>query len=136
MISDNETPILPMILTGTVIHGNHLGATIDMPTANIIPLEDVTMLPKGVYYSKVSVDGRVYGAITNIGTKPTVKDDNAINAESYLYDFSGNLYSKEIIVELVKFRRPEMKFDSFDRLKDQMHRDMDAGRKFLQNPSV
>lgn len=122
----------PIILNGTVVHGNHLGATIDMPTANIYPLEDITNLPKGVYYSKVSVDGKSYKAITNIGTKPTVKSDNAVNAESYLYDFSGDLYGKNIIVELVEFRRPEMKFDSFEQLTNQMHQDMEAGQNFLQ----
>ncbi|MCQ2519548.1 MAG: riboflavin kinase [Lachnospiraceae bacterium] len=122
----------PIILNGTVVHGNHLGATIDMPTANIYPLEDITNLPKGVYYSKVSVDGKSYKAITNIGTKPTVKSDNAVNAESYLYDFSGDLYGKDIIVELVEFRRPEMKFDSFEQLTNQMHQDMEAGQNFLQ----
>ena len=121
---------LPVTITGTVIHGNGLGSGVDIPTANIIPAEDVSKLNMGVYYSETAVDGAVYGSITNLGKKPTVKDDDIINAESFVYGFEGDLYGREIKVTLLEFKRPEMKFGSFDELVCQMKKDIEEGRVF------
>lgn len=121
---------LPVTIKGCVLHGNKLGRLIDMPTANIVPDIDVSGFQKGVYYSLVTVDGKSYKGITNLGTKPTVKSDAKINVETFLYDYEGDLYGKEIAVELLKFRRPEMKFESFEALTEQMHKDFEAGRNY------
>lgn len=122
---------LPIKVSGTVLHGRQLGRTIDMPTVNIIPDIDLSSLPFGVYYSKVYVDDCCYKGITNVGVKPTVQDETQINVETFLYDFSGDLYGKELSVELIEFRRPEMKFDSFEALSTQMHQDLEAGKKYV-----
>ncbi len=122
--------ILPITINGTVLHGKKLGRLIDMPTANIVPDIDVSGYAKGVYYSRVTVDGFSYKGITNLGTKPTVKSDSEINIETFLYDYEGDLYGKKIAVELLEFRRPEMKFDSFEALTEQMHKDLEAGRNY------
>ena len=121
---------IPVTLTGKVLHGKALGRTIDMPTANIIPKEDISGLAYGVYYSRVTVEGSSYKAITNIGRKPTVKDSDEVNVESFLYDFDGELYEKEISVELLEFRRPEKKFSSFEELTKEMHKDLQAGKEY------
>ena len=121
---------LPFTLTGTVLHGRSFGRTIDMPTANIVPGEDVSNLSFGVYYSKITVDGETYRSITNLGRRPTVNDGNFVNAESFLYDFSGDLYGRDITVTLLEFRRPERKFDSFDGLSAAMHEDLEAGKNY------
>ena len=121
---------LPLSIHGTVLHGNSLGHTINIPTANIVPDLDVSDLPHGVYFSRVSVDGKVYKSITNLGTKPTVKSDNDVNVETFIYDYVGDLYGKEITVELLAFKRPEMKFDSFEALSKQMQSDLDEGRDY------
>jgi len=117
---------LPFTITGTVIHGNSLGNTIDVPTANIIPEEDVTGLNMGVYRSAVSIDGKRYDAITNLGVKPTVSDDKCVSAESFVKGYEGNLYGKKISVTLLEFTRPEMKFDSFDELACQIKKDVQS----------
>ena len=75
---------LPFTITGTVIHGNSLGNTIDVPTANIIPNEDVTGLNMGVYRSFTLIDKKRYDAITNLGVKPTVSDGKRVSAESFV----------------------------------------------------
>lgn len=124
---------LPLTLTGAVLHGQKLGTKIDMPTANILPDRDVSGLPKGVYYSLVTIDGKAYKGITNLGTKPTVKADSEINVETFLYDYEGDLYGKTIAVELLEFRRPEMKFDSFEDLSKEMHKDLEAGRNYTSS---
>ena len=120
----------PFVITGVVTHGNHLGTGIKMPTANIVPNEDITGLEYGVYYSVLKVDGVSYKAITNLGTKPTVKSDGLINAESFIYDFEGDIYGKEITVELLKFKRPEIKFSSFEELSGMMHKDLEDGKNY------
>lgn len=121
---------LPFTLTGTVEHGRSFGRTIDMPTANIIPREDVSALSFGVYYSIITVDGASYRAITNLGRRPTVEDGDFVNAESFIYDFRGDLYDRDISVKLLEFRRPEKKFASFEELAEAMHEDLEAGKTY------
>lgn len=117
-------------VTGIVMHGRKLGRTLDMPTINIIPEKEKLLPPFGVYYSRAEIDGTLYKGITNIGRKPTVNDTKEITVETYLYDFNEDVYGKQVKVELLGFRRPEMKFDSIDQLKMQMKSDIDAGEMY------
>ncbi|MGN1152162.1 MAG: bifunctional riboflavin kinase/FAD synthetase [Lachnospiraceae bacterium] len=120
----------PYSVSGTVEHGRRLGRTIGMPTANLLPEQDKLLPPNGVYYSKVLMGGRIYRSITNIGCKPTVSENHIMGVETYLYDFAGDIYGKDITVQLLAFRRPEMKFDGVDSLKAQMQKDIAAGQIF------
>lgn len=119
---------MPYSVNGCVEHGKQLGRTIGMPTANLIPEKDKLLPPNGVYYSRVLTDGQTYRGISNVGCKPTVDDGQSVSVETYLYDFTGDLYGKDITVYFLAFRRPEMKFDSVERLKEQMEADIAAGR--------
>ncbi len=119
---------LPVTLTGTVLPGNHIGRQFDMPTANIIPEEEYSRLRHGVYYSVIQTEDESYPGITNLGTHPTVTDDGKVYAETYIYDFKGDLYGKVISVTLLEFRRAEKKFDSLDELYETVRRDFTAGR--------
>ncbi|MCR5154046.1 MAG: riboflavin kinase [Lachnospiraceae bacterium] len=125
-----ETVELPLFIKGEVEHGKEIGRKIDMPTINMVPTGDALLLEHGVYYSRVYVDKQVYKGITNVGKKPTVKNTDTVNAETFIYDFSGDLYGKEVEVELLEFRRPEIKFKSLDELSKQMHKDLEAGKKY------
>lgn len=120
----------PYSVSGRVKHGRKFGRTIGMPTANLIPDQDKLLPPNGVYYSCVIIDGQMCRGISNIGCKPTVDDGQTVGVETYLYDFEGDLYDKDITVCLLAFRRPEMKFDSIELLKRQMQEDIDAGRNY------
>lgn len=117
-------------LTGVVAHGRRLGRTIGMPTANLLPEKDKLLPPNGVYYSRVRYQDKVYKAISNIGFKPTVSAEMVLGVESYLYDFTEDIYGKEITVELLEFRRPEMKFADVEALKTQMEKDIQAGKTY------
>lgn len=101
-----------------VEHGFHRGSTWGFPTINQ-SIPKGLVLPKfGVYCSKVTVDDKKYLGVTNIGIKPTVKENVAYPlAETYIIDFSGDLYGRKIKIELYKFVRPEKMFESFDELK-------------------
>ncbi len=119
----------PYSFRGIVTTGKQLGRTIGFPTANIDPLPGRVIPPYGAYYSDVELsDGRVFKAVTNIGCKPTVKDDKKVNIESYLLDFSGDIYGEMINVMLREFRRPEQKFADLYELKNVLRADI-AGRR-------
>lgn len=108
----------PFFLSGTVVHGNEIGRTIGFPTINVIPPSNKLLPPNGVYFSKVSVDGKVYNGITNIGNKPTVGEGYQKGAETFLYDFNRDLYDRQVKIELLHFVRRECKFGDFAELKD------------------
>lgn len=118
---------------GTVVHGNALGRTISAPTANLIPSADKLLPPFGVYASHILLDGKQYNGITNIGKKPTVKGDNPAGVETFIFDFTGNIYGKKIRVSLCRFIRSEMKFKSLEELKVQMEKDIQTSRNVLEN---
>lgn len=113
-------------ITGKVIHGKHLGRKIGIPTTNILP-KDILVPSYGVYASRVN--GRP--AVTNIGCRPTLEDGDAVTVESWILDFSGDLYGKTICVELERFIRPERKFSSVDDLKTQILQDAEHIRACL-----
>lgn len=121
----------PFFISGTVRHGKQLGRQLGMPTLNLIPPSEKLLPPNGVYYTRTHYNGNVYRGITNIGSKPTV-DGSFIGAETYLYDFSDDLYGKEITVELLSYRRPEQKFHSVDELKTQMQKDILSGKEYFR----
>lgn len=121
---------LPVTLSGKVIHGNSLGNTYDSPTANIVPAEDVSRLAHGVYYSLISIEGENHPAITNLGVRPTVSDDGGVNAETYIYDHSKDIYDMDVTVTLLEFSRPEKKFATVDELYETVEADIRAGAHF------
>lgn len=120
----------PYSVTGRIVHGKQLGRTIGMPTVNVIPEKEKLLPPNGVYFSYVELHGKRYPSVTNIGKKPTVDNSEVIGVETYIYDFSGDIYGETISVFLLKFRRPEMRFSGVEELKNQMEQDLQAGRAF------
>ncbi len=117
---------------GTVVTGNQLGRTLGMPTVNLIPDSDKILPPCGVYYTKVTIGSGEYNGLTNIGYKPTVSQQPVLGIETYLYDFNGDLYGQKIQVELISFKRPEMKFPGIDVLKAQMAKDIAEGIAYFR----
>ena len=120
----------PHVLTGTVVTGKQVGRTIGFPTANL-ELPSGVLAPRfGVYACQVSVDGKTYAALTNIGTRPTV-NGQGVNAECHLLDFAGDLYGKQLTIAFLSFLRPEKKFASLEDLRAQIAKDTDEVRKSL-----
>lgn len=121
---------MPYTLMGQVQHGNRIGRTMGMPTVNLLPSPSKLLPPCGVYYSSVLYRGRQYHAISNVGYKPTVTQERVMGVESYLYDFSREIYGEEIEVSLYEFRRPEQRFSGLDALKKQLEEDILEGRSW------
>ncbi len=118
-------------VSGRVEHGRKLGRTLGFPTLNVAWPSDKIVPPYGVYLCYVWIDGRRYQGISNVGVKPTVSDQNRVLTESFLFDYHGDAYGKEVTVELLKFCRPECKFDTVDELKSCIDRDIESGKHFF-----
>ncbi len=112
----------PHILSGEVVTGRQLGRTIGVPTANILLPEGVVVPKLGVYACRCVIDGKVYRAVTNIGSRPTV-GGHQVRAESWILEFEGDLYGKDLTLEFYQFLRPEQKFDTLEELRHQIRQD-------------
>lgn len=122
----------PYTITGTVEHGEQLGRKLGFPTMNVIPVKEKLLVPNGVYVSSVVLDGKEYKGISNVGCKPTVSDKEEKLVETFLFDYVGNAYGKEIQIRLYKFVRAERKFSSIEKLKEQMCLDIKEGEGFFK----
>ena len=119
----------PYFVQGIVQKGNQIGRTIGFPTVNITAGDDKLLPPNGVYKTEVIVEGRIFEAITNVGCKPTVTDSGQVFIESYLYNFTENIYGKKIEVHCLEFMRKEQKFSNIEELKKQLQKDIGLGQK-------
>lgn len=121
----------PYCIFGEVKKGRQIGRTINFPTINLIPDKDKLLPPFGVYASKIEIDRKIFFGITNIGIKPTVKEDSEITIETNIFDFEGDLYGKKVCVCLCHFQRPEMKFENLEKLKSSIENDVNFARNFF-----
>jgi riboflavin kinase/FMN adenylyltransferase len=130
MKEQRDKTILPIILTGEVVHGKGLGRTVGMPTANLLVMEGE--LPEaGVYAGRVEVEGNQYKAVTNIGNRPSVDCDQQVTVESFIMDFEGDLYGKQMKLELVKYLRPVQKFSGLEGVLEQVKKDIAEAKKYV-----
>lgn len=113
-----------------VVHGRRLGSARGYPTVNQLIPECLESPRFGVYASRCHVRGRVFGAVTNIGVRPTV-DGESLSAETHIFDCSEDLYGENVRVELLAFLREERRFSSVDELFGQIARDADRARALL-----
>lgn len=120
----NEMLGYPYFLLSEVVHGNAFGRTIGVPTINMLIPEGKVMFPNGVFATGVLIDDKIYHGMTNIGVKPTVGRENPLGAETYILNFSGDLYGKICKVEFYQFLRKEKKFNSIEELKEQIAKDV------------
>jgi riboflavin kinase/FMN adenylyltransferase len=116
-------------VSGVVAAGNKVGRTLGFPTANLT-LGDLIEPRRAVYAVRATVDGRRIDGVANFGRKPTV-GSHATLLEVHLFDFSGDIYGREIKVDFIDFIRDEMRFDGLDALKAQIAADCSAARRIL-----
>ena len=121
----------PFKFNGRVIHGQKLGRTIGFPTLNLNP-KRLQMPIMGVF--AVTVNGiadQPWPGVANLGLRPTV-DGVMPSIEVHLFNWSQDLYGKHVDVTLQKHIRPEMKFDSFEMLKQQIQLDAETAKQFFK----
>jgi len=129
----NELLGYEYFIKGEVVHGNQIGRTIGIPTANVVPAADKLLPPFGVYLVDVQIENEKYYGIANIGKKPTIEGIYPVGVETFIYDFSKDIYGKQIKVSFLKRLRNEEKFANISELKAQMNKDLEIGRNFFAN---
>lgn len=120
----------PWLIEGIVEHGQKLGRELGYPTANLKLYEQVA--PRfGIYAVKVDIgDGIMRMAVANFGRTPTTGIRDAL-FEAHLLDFDGDLYGRNILIEVHEFLRPEEKFGSLEALVKQIGTDADNAREYF-----
>ncbi len=118
-------------VVGEVIHGEKLGRSLGYPTANI-RLDPSCRLRHGIYAVRFTADGATRGGVANFGARPTVVSDGAPLLEVYVFDFSGDLYGKQVEVAFVDWLRPEAKFDGLEALVAAIKNDEVQARRILK----
>ena len=120
-------------IEGRVLHGEKRGRELGYPTANQ-SIEGLLPPKFGVYTVTVNVmDGPhqgSYGGVASLGVRPMF-GENKPNLETFIFDFSGDLYDARLSVGLVAYQRPELKFDGLDGLVKQMKADEAEARATL-----
>ncbi len=124
-------------LRGQVVNGSRIGRQIGFPTANIQPECSLKMLPKiGAYAVLVTIDNQQYGGMLNIGTRPTVNNSQSRSAEVHIFDFSQDIYGKEITIEFIDRLRDERKMASLEELQEQLREDEVKAKNMLNDKKI
>jgi riboflavin kinase/FMN adenylyltransferase len=123
----------PFAIEGVVQHGDARGRELGYPTANL-PMEQYLRPAYGIYAIRVRLDEEhQYAGVANLGTRPMFDPPQEL-LEAHLFDFSGDLYGRNIEVALHHFIRPEARFESVDALVAQMDKDSAEAKRLLALP--
>ena len=120
-------------MDGLIAKGDRMGRKIGFPTMNLKP--DNELYPKdGVYFTSVRIESfqRSFPCVTNIGRRPTVYEDFATTIESYILDFSSDVYGERVRLSFFDRVRDEQTFPSLLDLTAQIKRDVEATRLYFQ----
>lgn len=119
-------------ISGKVVHGDGIGKSLGFPTVNLA-IPKLKLLPKdGVYGVGLTLNDKKHYGLLNIGHRPTVNGKEH-RVEVYILDFEGDLYNKEITIELLYRIRDEKKFENKQSLVEQIQKDEIKFRDFLQH---
>lgn len=121
----------PFKMQGKVIKGAQRGRLLNFPTANLKPSFKYVTAKSGVYFTRVNIDRNIYYALTDIGTNPTF-ENKKMKIETYIMDFSKDIYGKNISIEFLEYLRPDYKFNSPEELIAQMEKDKKTGRNLIE----
>jgi riboflavin kinase / FMN adenylyltransferase len=125
----------PYGVEGRVIRGAERGQQLGFPTANLHPQNRV--IPKGgVYVTATLIDGQWRASVTNIGTRPTFEREAETSVETFVMNWSGDLYGDVIRVRFLHRLRDEKKFDSVGDLKTQIESDVARAERFFGRRGV
>ncbi len=125
----------PYGIEGVIIRGERRGHKIGFPTANLKPKNRV--VPKyGVYATATLIDGVWRKGVTNVGVRPTFKEEAEPSVETYIFDFEGDLYGDVLRVRFLHRIRDEKKFGGVDELKVQIEKDYQTAQRYFSYDGV
>lgn len=116
-------------LRGPVVHGDGRGRGLGIPTANLDFWQEKIVPARGVYATWVKIGEERVQSVTNVGIRPMFEGEPRV--EAHLLDFDADLYGKTLEVEFVEYLRPEMKFESVDKLLEQIQQDVQQAREIF-----
>ncbi len=123
----------PFDLKGAIIRGTGLGRSLQIPTANLRTPNE--LIPRrGVYVTRLCVEGHWYPAATNIGFRPTVNNEEgaaSLSIETHVLDFDQDVYGKEANLEFLMRLRDERRFSGKAALVEQIQRDIGNARRYF-----
>lgn len=132
-LTDGDIPAVnamlgePYAIDLPVRHGRHLGTALGFPTINQVYPDGMLLPREGVYATQVLLDGAWLPGATGLGTRPTVSGEG-VTCETFIPDFTGELYGDSVRVRFCKFLWPTRKYDSLDALAQMVRRAADASR--------
>ena len=123
----------PHVLSGQVGHGKHIGSSaLGFPTVNLSIPDQVIVPAFGVYATKVHFGDQCRMAVTNVGVRPTVRDnDGRVTVEGFILDFSGDLYGQPLRMEFFHRLRGERKFPTLQALADEIAHNAQQTREYF-----
>jgi riboflavin kinase / FMN adenylyltransferase len=127
----------PFALEGIIVHGDGLGAKLQVPTANLQTFNE--LIPRhGIYVTMFHVDGCRYQSVTNIGCRPTItaQENAPITIETHVFDFNRDIYGKRATLEFLVRLRDERRFSGQQALIEQLHKDIAKARRYFHFPGV
>lgn len=114
-----------------VIKGQQLGRTLGYPTANMALAPEAELKP-GIYAVRLRrPDGSLHDGVASFGYRPTVTEDGAPLLETFVFDFSGDLYGEHCRVSFFGHLRDELKFTGLEPLVEQIRKDEEEARALL-----
>jgi riboflavin kinase/FMN adenylyltransferase len=122
----------PYELDGIVARGEKVGHKIGYPTINLAPENDFQPAD-GVYITRIEIRSldRRFNGVTNIGRRPTLYDDMRATIETFVLDFSKDVYGERVRLFFLERLREERKFPSLEALTEQIGRDIEAARAYF-----
>lgn len=120
----------PFSIKGKIVRGHSRGMTLGYPTVNLDVSREITLPQRGVYASYVRVEGRMFKAVTNVGTRPTFQGE-ATTVETHIIGFEGDLYGETLRVLFAKRLRDEIRFESGEALACQISQDVERAKAVL-----
>ncbi|MEA3369441.1 MAG: bifunctional riboflavin kinase/FAD synthetase [Candidatus Ratteibacteria bacterium] len=119
----------PYTILGEVVRGSKRGISLGFPTANITPALNL-ILKDGIYAVEVEERENLYRGLLNLGRRPTFHEQKRI-LEVYLFNYSGDLYGRELSVKILRRLRGELKFNSPHDLINQIRFDIKKAKEFF-----
>lgn len=122
-------------LGGRVVKGDGRGRELGTPTANIRPFSQYKLVPDvGIYATRIKFDRQIYDSVTYIGKRPTFNLEQKV-VETHIFDFNTELYEKEVVLYFYGFIRKDARFDSLQKLVNQIAQDKMNAIEFFKSQS-
>ena len=120
--------------SGIVTKGNAIGKELGFATANLQINEEKVYVQNGVYAVHAYVKNVRHSAMMNVGYNPTFENDifDKKKVEVHIFNFTENIYGEIIKIEVIKKIRNEVKFESKDKLIEQLNIDKQTSLSIIQ----